>query len=156
MEIERKFLIKIIPENLNQYQCIKIEQAYLCTDPVVRIRQQDEEYFLTYKSKGLMVREEVNLPLTSESYLHLKQKVDGKVISKRRYLIPLETGETAELDLFDAPFEPLQMAEVEFESEEAAYAFIKPAWFAREVTHDFHYHNSYLSKSQSPFNKRNN
>ena len=59
MEIERKFLIKKeqLPENLSQYPCLHIEQGYLCTDPVVRIRRQDDEYYLTYKSKGLLSRE---------------------------------------------------------------------------------------------------
>ena len=36
MEIERKFLIKKLPDNLTSYKARKIEQAYLCTDPVVR------------------------------------------------------------------------------------------------------------------------
>ena len=89
MEIERKFLITELPENLEQYPFHLIEQGYLCTAPVVRIRKQDEEYYLTYKSKGMMVREEYNLPLTAEAYYHLKEKVDGNLISKKRYLIPL-------------------------------------------------------------------
>ena len=58
MEIERKFLIEKenLPENLASYPCHRIEQGYLCTSPVVRIRRQDDDYFLTYKSKGLMAR----------------------------------------------------------------------------------------------------
>ncbi len=89
MEIERKYLIHKLPENLDTYPYKKIEQAYLCTEPVVRIRKQDEEYFLTYKGKGLLVREEYNLPLTEIAYLHLKEKADGIVLSKTRYLLPL-------------------------------------------------------------------
>lgn len=82
MEIERKFLIKKdqLPGNLTQFSCHEIEQGYLCTEPVVRIRRQDEDYYLTYKSKGLMAREEYNLPLTRDAYLHLKPKADGLVI----------------------------------------------------------------------------
>ena len=78
MEIERKFLIKKenLPENLASYPCHRIEQGYLCTSPVVRIRRQDDDYFLTYKSKGLMSREEYNLPLNEESFTHLKEKID--------------------------------------------------------------------------------
>ena len=30
MEIERKFLIKKLPDNLTSYKARKIEQAYLC------------------------------------------------------------------------------------------------------------------------------
>lgn len=98
MEIERKFLIPRLPENLASYPSRLLEQAYLCTDPVVRVRRSDDSYILTYKSKGLMSREEYNLPLTAESYAHLKAKADGNIISKRRYLIPLSDGLTIELD----------------------------------------------------------
>ena len=68
MEIERKFLIKKeqLPKDLANCSFHKIEQGYLCTDPVVRIRRQDDEYYLTYKSKGLLSREEYNLPLTQK------------------------------------------------------------------------------------------
>ena len=145
MEIERKFLITELPENLTQYNCRRLEQGYLCTAPVVRIRRQDEEYYLTYKSKGMMVREEYNLPLTAEAYAHLREKTDGNLISKQRYLIPLNETLTAELDIFDAPFAPLMLAEVEFSSEEEANSFVPPAWFGEDVTFSGKYHNSYLS-----------
>lgn len=146
MEIERKFLIPELPENLNQYPCHQIEQGYLCTNPVVRIRRQDEDYILTYKGQGLMSREEYNLPLNKEAYLHLKEKVDGNFISKKRYLIPYDDTLMIELDVFDAPFDWLQMAEVEFPDEETALSFTPPEWFGEDVTMDGKYHNSYLSK----------
>ena len=77
MEIERKYLIEKeqLPKNLSDYPFHRIEQGYLCTSPVVRIRRQDDEYFLTYKSKGLMAREEYNLPLTQEAYEHLNPRM---------------------------------------------------------------------------------
>ena len=73
MEIERKFLpdMEHLPFQPEDYPCRQIEQGYLCTEPVVRIRRDNDEYFLTYKSKGLMVREEYNLPLTKSGYEHL-------------------------------------------------------------------------------------
>lgn len=88
MEIERKFLIKKLPDNLTSYKARKIEQAYLCTDPVVRVRRDNDDYYLTYKSKGMIVREEYNLPLTKEAYGHLLAKADGNIITKTRYEIP--------------------------------------------------------------------
>ena len=142
MEIERKFLIKNMPDNLEQYKYHDIEQAYLCTSPVVRIRKQDDEYYLTYKSKGMMAREEYNLPLGREGYEHLLPKADGNILTKGRYLIPLDDGHMVELDVFDGVKKGLIMAEVEFESEEAAKEFIPPEWFGEEVTYDSRYHNS--------------
>ena len=102
VEIERKFLVKKenLPGNLEQYPRKVIQQGYLCTDPVVRIRQSNDSYYLTYKSKGLLAREEYNLPLTKEAYEHLKPKADGIVISKTRYVIPEKNGLSIELDIF--------------------------------------------------------
>ena len=76
MEIERKFLVREVPEDLNITKVREIEQGYLCTAPVVRIRRDNDLYELTYKGKGLLAREEYNLPLTQEAYEHLKTKVD--------------------------------------------------------------------------------
>lgn len=160
MEIERKFTVKNIPENLDQYTCHIIEQAYLNTDPVVRIRRQDDTYYLTYKGKGLMAREEYNLPLNQASYYHLREKADGNVISKKRYVIPIthptfmsdpgknfdSIGLSVELDIFEAPFAPLIIAEVEFPDEATANAFQPPDWFDQDVTQDPSYHNSTLSR----------
>lgn len=144
-EIERKYLIPTLPKDLHTYPYHEIEQGYLCTEPVVRIRRQDDEYYLTYKSKGLMIREEYNLPLTEKSYTHLKSKIDGRLISKRRYLIPFGSH-TIELDIFSSPENGLCLAEVEFPSEEAALSFTAPDWFGKDVTNSSRYHNSNLSK----------
>lgn len=145
MEIERKYLVKELPENLSQYTCKHIEQGYLNTDPVVRIRRTDDRYTLTYKGSGLMVREEYNLPLNAEAFLHMKGKIDGILIKKRRYLIPYWKY-TIELDIFEGELAPLQLAEVEFQTEEEANAFIPPAWFGEDVTFSTKYHNSTLSQ----------
>ncbi len=146
MEIERKFLLDKLPEDLERYPFHMIEQGYLSTNPVVRVRRSDDEYYLTYKGKGFLSREEYNLPLTKESYEHLVAKADGNVISKKRYLIPIEgTALTIELDVFDKPFAPLVLAEVEFETEEEALAFIPPEWFGEDVTNETEYHNSTMS-----------
>ena len=134
MEIERKFLIRQLPEHLEQYPCRHIEQGYLCTNPVVRIRKQDDAYFLTYKSGGLMAREEYNLPLTAEGYEHLRPKADGLLITKKRYCIPFGTY-TIELDIFEGELAPLILAEVEFPSEDEANSFTPPEWFTEDVTY---------------------
>ncbi len=146
MEIERKFLLKSIPGNLKEYPFHQIEQGYLCTAPVVRIRRQDDEYYLTYKSKGLMVREEYNLPLTKKAYEHLLPKIDSILISKKRYLIPIDSKLTIELDIFEGELAPLILAEVEFPTEEEANAFIPPEWFGEDVTYSPMYYNSVLSQ----------
>lgn len=145
MEIERKFLIGKIPFELGDYVCRKIEQAYLCTEPVVRVRRDNGDFYLTYKSKGLMVREEYNLPLTAEAYSHLLAKHDGIIITKKRYEIPERDGLTIELDVFEGEYDGLILAEVEFGSEEQALAYTPPEWFGKDVSSSPEYHNSTLS-----------
>ena len=144
MEIERKFLIKKLPDNLTSYKARKIEQAYLCTDPVVRVRRDNDDYYLTYKSKGMIVREEYNLPLTKEAYGHLLAKADGNIITKTRYEIPEKDNLTIEFDVFEGKFDGLLLAEVEFASEEEALAYIPPEWFGEDVSNSTKYHNSTL------------
>lgn len=160
MEIERKFTIKEIPADLESHTCLLIEQAYLNTEPVIRIRRQNDDYFLTYKGKGLLAREEYNLPLNQEAYEHLRTKADGNIITKKRYLFPIENPRfqegfvpsadmpslTIELDIFEKPFAPLMIAEVEFPDLETANAFLPPDWFLEDVTEDKRFHNSNLSK----------
>ena len=160
MEIERKFLIKELPENLSSYKCLVIEQAYLCTEPVVRIRRQDEDYYLTYKGGGLMSREEYNLPLTEKAYEHLLTKADGNIISKKRYLIPISNPVfrndytvpkknvdlKIELDIFDPHFAPLILTEEELSDKEMALAFIPPPSLCKDVTDNPKYHNSNMSR----------
>ena len=151
MEIERKFLIQKMPEHPEQYKSHLIEQAYLNVRPVVRVRREDENYYMTYKGGGMMAREEYNLPLNEQAYCHLREKADGIILSKTRYLIPFKTY-TIELDVFDAPYEGLILAEVEFPDESSANSFTAPDWFGEDVTFSKIYHNSTLSagKTQEP------
>ena len=148
MEIERKYLIRQLPENYQSYPHKELEQGYLSTNPVVRIRKADDDYILTYKGSGFMVREEYNLPLTKEAYEHLRPKVDGILIHKIRYQIPFGQKYTIELDVFLDALAPLILAEVEFPSKEEANAFLPPNWFGEDVTFSSEYHNSTLSQKK--------
>ncbi len=148
MEIERKFLIDRLPSgiDLSSYKCRRIEQGYLCSEPVVRVRRDNDDYYLTYKSKGLMVREEYNLPLTADAYNSLIEKADGYIIAKNRYEIPEKDNLTIELDIFEGEFSGLMLAEVEFDSEQAALSYTPPVWFGRDVTNEKTYHNSNMAQ----------
>ena len=145
MEIERKFTIKKLPKNLESYPFHIIEQAYLNTSPVIRVRREDDRYYMTYKGSGMLAREEYNLPLDAASYEHLRDKADGNIIAKQRYLIPY-LSHTIELDIFAEPFLGVIIAEVEFDSQEQAHTFIAPDWFDQDVTFDPAYHNSNMSR----------
>lgn len=148
MEIERKFLIKSLPANLEKYPHDTLVQAYISTEPVIRIRQKNKDYILTLKSAGLMAREEIEMPLSKESFAHLLSKKDGLTIEKTRYKIP-DDPYLIELDVFEGDYTGFCMAEVEFPDIEQAHSYPVPAWFGPEVTMDSRFHNSNLSKRSS-------
>ena len=87
MEIERKFIVHNLPDNLDSYPHSEIEQGYLCMEPVIRIRRMNKQYFLTFKSKGLMARTEHEFPLDKAAYEHLLPKVDGILTPLSRLLL---------------------------------------------------------------------
>ncbi len=145
METERKFLLREFPGDPGKYKSRFIEQGYLCVDPVVRVRRDDDTYYMTYKGEGVLSHEEYNLPLNAGAYGHLLKKADGNIISKRRYMIPLGNY-TAETDIFEGIFKGIVMAEIEFPSANEAMGFVPPSWFGLEVTQDERYHNNFMSR----------
>lgn len=173
MEIERKFTIcreDRLPCPLGSLERHIIIQGYLSVSPVVRVRREDARYYLTCKGSGMLAHEEYNLPLPEEACARLLRKADGNVISKTRYLLPLASprfaedyspaadpgipeafsGLVAEIDVFDAPFQGLVIAEVEFPSLSMAESYLPEDWFAEEVTQDRRFHNSFLSAAAAP------
>ena len=174
VEIERKFTVRHLPEDLDRYPFHTIEQGYLNVDPAIRVRREDDSYYMTYKNKGMYAEKiteetsaqqgadgssteqqepigstEYNLPLDKESYEHMLTKADGNIIRKKRYLIPAENGLTIELDVFDEPYKGTIIAEVEFPSEEAAAAYKPAEWFDEDVTGNPEYSNAKMSKKNS-------
>ena len=148
MEIEKKYTIKELPDKLESYDHHMIEQAYLTTEPTIRVRREDDRYYMTYKGVGgsnsSLSHEEYNLTLTKEAYESLAEKADGNVIRKKRVLIPYGKY-TIELDIFAEPFKPLIIAEVEFPSTDEANGFVPPEWFDEDVTDRREYRNAYLA-----------
>lgn len=157
MEIERKYLVGALPFSPDCYPCKVIEQAYISTNPVIRVRRSNDRFVLTVKSKGLLAREEFELDIDEAAYRRLCLKAEGTVVTKNRYVIPLldtegTTGDRnvderllIELDIFTGVYKGLIYAEVEFPSEETAASFQPPEWFDRDVTMDGSFHNSSLS-----------
>ena len=157
MEIERKFLVSDIPLDLAKYQVKHMEQLYVSTCPVIRIRRSNNKRILTIKSRGLLSRQEFEMEIDEEEYTSLRAKSEGNVIEKDRYIIPvtdtdggcgdaeIDAGLRIELDIFHGKFRGLVYAEVEFQSEDIAGRFRAPTWFLRDVTGTGVYQNSALS-----------
>ncbi len=145
-EIERKWMIKKMPADLEKYDQIEMEQAYLNISPTVRIRRENDDYVLTYKGIGEGIsHSEYNLPITKEAFEHMLPKADGIVIRKRRYVIPLDGKLKAELDIFNAPYEGIRIVEVEFDSVSEAESFKAPDWFGEDVSEDPRFKNARMA-----------
>jgi len=147
-EIERKFLPANDKEILSIIKDLPYKsmiQAYLNLKPVVRVRKEDDEYYLTYKGEGSIAKEEYNLKLNEESFYNLLKKCEGNIIEKQRYNLRLTDKLVAEVDVFRGKFEGLILIEVEFESIEDAENFVLPDWFGRDVSYEKEYHNAYMS-----------
>ena len=146
MEIERKYLVKEIPNNLNNFESAAISQSYISTDPTIRLRKSNDDYILTMKGKGNIAREEYELKITKEQYEKLLLKTEDYIICKTRYFIPIKSGLVAELDIFHERLNGLVTVEVEFASLEEPENFVAPSWFGEDVSKDKKYKNSFLSK----------
>ena len=137
MEIERKFLISGFPEGLPLLGEAVLEQGYLCTDPVVRIRSKEQDgrttYRLCFKGEGRLVRQETELDLTAEQFAELQNLLRAPMVRKDFRVYALPGGERLECSLVDGAF---FYAEVEFPTVEAARAFTPPAFLGREVTEE--------------------
>lgn len=155
MEIERKFLVERredLPPDLDRHVREHIDQGYLALDDAaeVRVRRRGTRAFLTVKSTGGRTRVEEELEIDDGRFGRLWPLTEGRRVRKTRTLLPAAGGLTIELDVYADALEGLVVAEVEFDSEQAADAFEPPAWLGREVTDDPRYKNRSLALDGRP------
>jgi adenylate cyclase len=153
VEIERKFLVERVPQDLDAHPSAQIDQGYLAiTDDglEVRLRRYGDQSFLTIKSGGGEVRLEEEIEIDERRFRSLWPLTEGRRISKRRYLLPTDSGAPIELDVYDGALNGLVTAEVEFDSSAAAAAFTSPPWLGRDVTDEPRYKNRRLALDGLP------
>ena len=160
VEIERKFLIKEVPKNLDDYISIESKQGYLeVQNPnfaELRIRMKKRQGETTYLCaiktggglKGLQ-RDEIEIEIPSQTYEAMWLQTEGERIEKTRYEIPRDSH-LIELDIYHRNLEGLVTVEVEFESVEESVSFVPPSWFGREITSDSRYKNKNLALKGLP------
>lgn len=152
-EVERKFLVEQLPDDLDQYPSERIYQGYLAVDPTgtqVRLRRRGYHTLLTIKSGKGLARAEEEFLIDGPRFERLWPATEGRRVEKTRYKLPLDDGLTLELDVFAGALEGLVMAEVEFDSVDEAHAFAPPAWLRPEVTEDRRYGNASLALRGAP------
>ncbi len=145
-EIERKFLIKTIPMDVEQFPHKEIIQWYLndsSTGKSIRIRHIWDEYKITRKKWYGLIREEMEVDISKEEFDQLRFQVENHFLEKTRYYIPHD-GYTIELDIYKN-LQWFKTAEVEFTSKREAKKFVVPAWFDEELTKTREATNAYIA-----------
>jgi adenylate cyclase len=154
VEIERKFLVGAVPDDVGDHPASALEQGYVAIDAdgtEVRIRRKDGASTLTVKSGGGLARVEEELPIDDATFERLWPLTEGRRIEKVRHVIP--TGEpdiAIELDVYGGALDGLVVAEVEFPGEDEARAYTPPPWFGADVTGDGRYKNQRLAVDGRP------
>lgn len=152
VEIERKYLVVAPPEDLSGQSSEAIRQGYLDREAggtSIRLRQRGEAYVLTVKQGSGLRRAEVEVTLGKAQFDALWPLTEGRRLSKTRYYLA-HGAHTIECDVFHERLEGLVLAEVEFDSEQAAEAFQPPSWFGRDVTGEDAYGNHALAVQGLP------
>ena len=150
-EIERRFVVKYLPENLNQHPHERITQGYLQTNDgtSVRLRKEKGKYYQTTKTGSGKVRAETNIEISKELFDALWHLTKGRRLEKTRYEIPYK-GRTIQLDIYHGKLRGLITCEVEFDSEKECDKFEPPNWFGKEVTENKNYSNKNLAANGIP------
>lgn len=157
-ENERKFLVREMPGNLDDFDRMSLVQGYIHTSKTgseLRIRQRIwnglETTFIAIKSEGDLTRDEAEIEIPPQVYASLFPFTKDRRILKTRYLIPYKNYKRSiELDIYAGNLEGLATAEMEFTSVEEAKSFIPPEWFGKEVTEDKRYKNKNLAVNGKP------
>jgi CHAD domain-containing protein/CYTH domain-containing protein len=150
LEIERKFLLKRLPESMPKATALRIEQGYLPGERLVeRLRSVESngerQYLRTVKVGAGLVRTELEEETSAEMFQKMWPLTKGRRLAKRRHRVP-EGDLTWEIDEFTD--RELVLAEVELPTAETEVAL--PEWLQdcvdREVTGEVAYLNSTLAK----------
>jgi adenylate cyclase len=146
-EIERKFLLKRLPEELKRSRRYVIAQGYLATEPAgrqVRLRKKGKTASLTFKMGRGAAREEREIKLSPKQFAALWPATAGRRLRKLRYEIPWRNL-LIEIDIYRGRHSGLVVAEVEFPDHAMCRKFKPPSWFGREVTGEKRYSNVRLA-----------
>jgi CYTH domain-containing protein len=146
-EIERKFLVREIPEQLKHRRHYQIAQGYLASEPGgrhVRLRKKGKTASLTFKVGRGAHREEREIKLSPKQFATLWPATAGRRLRKVRYDIPWRNL-VIEIDVYRGKHSGLVVAEVEFPDLVTCREFKPPRWFGREVTGQKRYSNVRLA-----------
>lgn len=147
-EIERKFLIKLLPMQILRSRRFQLAQGYLANERGgrhVRLRKKARTASLTFKVGRGSAREEREIRLSSKQFAILWPATRGRRLRKTRYEIPWKKLKI-EIDIYHGRNHGLMVAEVEFPNRASCRRFKPPRWFGREITGEKRYSNVRLAR----------
>jgi CHAD domain-containing protein/CYTH domain-containing protein len=150
-EIERKYLLRELPQRLRGGRCDEIDQGYVPGDRVaerlrrVRPPRGEARYYRTVKAGAGLVRQEIEDETTAAVFAAMWPLTKGRRVKKRRYTRRAHGVEWVVDEFLDRE---LVVAEVELARPDDTPAM--PAWIeavlVREVTDDSAFTNFNLAR----------
>jgi CYTH domain-containing protein len=134
MEIERKFLIKEMPD-LSGIKAVGYERYYIKKDgeAVERIQKKGDSYeYETKRTISHLEHEKEKRRITREEFEELKRGKENEGIIRDGYL--LSSNPDVSIKIYHGRFEGLSRVEVEFSSKEEAEKYVPQSWMGTEIT----------------------
>jgi CYTH domain-containing protein len=138
IELERTFLAKSLPANLQRHDCKEILDIYVPREqqhPTLRIRKNGDQYEVTKKEpvddNPSRLREET-VHITAREFAALST-VEGKRVHKLRYFYPYK-AHILEFDVFQDQLAGLVLVDVEFSNDRDKEVFGLPEFCLADVT----------------------
>ncbi len=134
MEIERKFLVKELPD-LSGIKSIPYERYYLRVDEKLeeRIQKKGDKYELETKEvKSSLERTKDKKDISKEEFEELKRGKENEGIIREGY--NLSSNPNISIKIYHGKFEGLVRAEVEFKSTEESENYNPESWMGKEIT----------------------
>ena len=149
-EIEKKYSIKDIPNDVKIIKIQDIQQSFIYRDTKshIRLRKLEDrkskatQYIYTVKTKGdISDNDDYNIArlyeiesyISKDEYEDLIEKRIGNMINKTRINVPISDGFVVEIDIYYDNLDGLVTAEIEFPDVETARLFTKPDWLGEEL-----------------------
>ncbi len=139
-ELERTFLVKSLPQGLENCKKVEIEDIYVPVSsrhPVIRIRRMGNMFEITKKtptSDDHTEHDEHTIGLTKREFESVSS-IRGKRLVKTRYYYDVD-GKKAEIDVFHGKLEGLVLADFEFGTREEMDSFQPPEFCLADVTRE--------------------
>lgn len=133
--IKREFILERLPINIDNFKKDIITEGTLLSNQIIRSINNESFYLIDEKKKQITINE----------YAKLLGSYEPKMITKKRYYIPLTAKLVVQIDVINDNFDTVV---VNFDTTEEANNFIIPNWFSAEVINLEDYNQKKLRKAK--------